>query len=176
MALTHEQLQQIAIYANPQKLATYTPMIDNTLIKYEINTLLRASHFLAQIIHESGSFNYTEELTSGAAYEGRRDLGNTKKGDGPMYKGRGFIQLTGRANYTAYGSSLGVDLTAAPRLVATAYPADVSGWFWANHNLNALADEDNINAITHAINGGYNGLQERLFFLKKAKSILCQTV
>lgn len=172
MTITQDQLQQIAIYGSPQQIAAYLPMLNETMEKYDINTPLRAAHFLAQIIHESGSFRYTVELDSGEAYEGRRDLGNTQPGDGPRYKGRGFIQLTGRANYSLYGLSLGVDLIDHPDLVATTYPADVSGWFWANHSLNALADTDNVNAITRMINGGYNGLQERVFYLQKAKAVL----
>ena len=172
MILTAQQLTEIAIYASPNKIATYLPMLQDTMVKYQIDTPLRVSHFLAQIIHESGSFQYTVELDSGLAYEYRADLGNTQKGDGPLYKGRGFMQLTGRSNYAHYGLYVGEDLIAHPALVATKYPVDVSGWFWANHSLNVLADADNINAITRMINGGYNGLQDRIFYLKKAKLIL----
>jgi putative chitinase len=172
MTITQEQLQHIALYGNAQKLAQYLPMLNDTMTKYEINTPLRAAHFLAQIIHESGSFNYTVELDSGLAYEYRADLGNTQKGDGPRYKGRGFIQLTGRSNYAHYGLHLGEDLLDDPDLVATKYPADVSGWFWANHSLNALADTDNVQAITRMINGGYNGLQDRIFYLQRAKAVI----
>lgn len=172
MTITQEQLQQIALYGNAQKIAQYLPMINDTMARYEIDTPLRAAHFLAQLIHESGSFNYTVELDSGLAYEYRSDLGNTQKGDGPRYKGRGFIQLTGRTNYAHYGLAVGRDLINDPDLVATQYPADVSGWFWANHSLNALADVDNANAITRLINGGYNGLQDRIFYLQRAKAIL----
>jgi putative chitinase len=173
MTLTADQIKEIAIYASPAAIARYTDMLNATMDKYEINTPLRQAHFLAQLIHESGSFAYTTELDSGEAYEGRPDLGNTQPGDGPLYKGRGFIQLTGRANYALYGLALGVDLTAQPELVATDYPADVAGWFWSNHSINALADADNVNAVTRMINGGYNGLQDRIFYLTKAKAILC---
>ena len=173
MSITKDQLQAIAIYASPQHISAYTDMLNDTMDRYEINTPLRAAHFLAQLIHESGSFNYATELDSGQAYEGRTDLGNTQAGDGPLFKGRGFIQLTGRANYSLYGLSIGVDLISDPDLVATTYPADVSGWFWANHSINALADADNVNAITRMINGGYNGLQDRIFYLQKAKAVLC---
>jgi putative chitinase len=176
MNITQQQLQQIAIYAEGQKLATYVPMLNDTMSKYSIDTPLRVAYFLSQLIHESGSFNYTTELDSGQAYEGRTDLGNTQPGDGPLFKGRGFIQLTGRANYSLYGLSLGANLVDDPDLVATQYPADVSGWFWSNHSINALADEDNINAVTRMINGGYNGLQDRIFYLQKAKSILCASL
>src|SRR5215469_9026868 len=73
-------------------------ILASTLEKYEINTPLRVAHFIAQTCHESDGYCTTEEYASGAAYEGRRDLGNTEPGDGRLFKGRGLIQLTGRAN------------------------------------------------------------------------------
>ena len=172
MQLSSDQLSSIAIYATRQRIEAYLDMINATMDKYGIDTPLRTCHFLAQIIHESGSFQYTVELDSGEAYEGRPDLGNTEPGDGPRYKGRGFIQLTGRANYLLYGNELGVDLISNPDLVATDYSADVAGWFWNNHNLNALADQDGLTDITKKINGGLNGYKERLFWLGKAKNVL----
>jgi len=85
-------------------------VLQATLEAYEINTRLRIAHFLGQTCHESAGFRTTEEFASGAAYEGRKDLGNVKKGDGRLYKGRGLLQLTGLANYAEYGKALGVDL------------------------------------------------------------------
>ena len=85
--------------------------------KYSINTPIRFAAFIAQLAHESGSFFYTEELASGAAYEGRKNLGNTVKGDGVTYKGRGFIQITGRANYTSLSKEFGVDFVKNPKLL-----------------------------------------------------------
>jgi len=99
----------------------------------QINTPRRQAHFLAQLGHESGSLRYTAELASGAAYEGRTDLGNTQPGDGPRFKGRGLIQITGRINYTNYGNDRGQDYTTGlnPNLLATDpnIAADCSGWF-----------------------------------------------
>jgi len=89
-----------------------------TLERYEINTPLRLAHFLAQTCHESDGYCTTEEYASGAAYEGRRDLGNTEPGDGRRFKGRGLIQLTGRANYTAAAGRLGIKLIDNPDLAA----------------------------------------------------------
>ena len=141
-----------------------------------INTPLRRAHFLAQLGHESGSFEYAEEIASGAAYEGRTDLGNTSAGDGIRFKGRGLIQLTGRRNYTAYGDSIGQNLTADGKwsLVAAdpALAVDAAGWFWETNDLNALADSDDVKKVTKRVNGGYNGLEDRKAYLKRAKWFL----
>src|SRR5918992_4090119 len=87
--------------------------------EHEITTPLRARMFLAQVMHESAALRYFEEIASGAAYEGRRDLGNPRPGDGRRFKGRGPIQLTGRANYTTFGKLLGLDLVGRPEIAAT---------------------------------------------------------
>ena len=138
-----------------------------------ITTRRRAAHFLAQIGHESGCLLYTQEIASGKAYEGRKDLGNERDGDGPLFKGRGLIQLTGRANYRQYGRACNRDFENkdAPALVGTdpALAVDVAGWFWASRKLNALADQDNLRRITQIINGGFNGLDDRAAFLARAK-------
>jgi putative chitinase len=142
----------------------------------QINTALRQAHFLAQLGHESGSLRYTAELANGAAYEGRIDLGNTQPGDGPRFKGRGLIQITGRTNYTNYSNDRGQDYITGlnPNLLATdpSIAADCSGWFWATRHLNELADQDDLLTITKRINGGTNGLDDRARRLKLAKCLL----
>ncbi len=141
--------------------------------KGAINTPLRQAHFLAQVGHESGELRYTEELASGAAYEGRKDLGNTQPGDGVRFKGRGLIQLTGRANYAAFAQACGQDVLTNPDLVAaTPLAVDAAVWFWTQHNLNALADQDDVLSITKKINGGTNGLADREALLARAKWFL----
>ncbi len=124
---------------------------------------LRLIHFVAQVGHESGSFKYMQEIASGAAYEGRQDLGNTQVGDGVRYKGRGVIQLTGRANYRNYGRALGIDFERHPDIVATpSIGMLVACKYWSDKGLNALADIGDIQTITRRINGGLNGYDDRL--------------
>ncbi|HGW3981565.1 TPA: glycoside hydrolase family 19 protein [Acinetobacter baumannii] len=132
---------------------------------------LRFAHFIAQLAHESGNFRYMEEIASGAAYEGRKDLGNIMAGDGVRFKGRGPIQLTGRDNYKKYGRALGIDFESHPELVAIpSIGLLVACKFWTNNGLNELADRDDVLNITRRINGGTNGLVERKASLAKIKS------
>jgi putative chitinase len=139
------------------------PMIE-TLNHYEINTLNRVGHFLAQVLVESGRLRYREEIASGSAYEGRKDLGNVETGDGRRFKGRGFIQLTGRANYKAYGETLQTggrtdwDVVTSPTLVGTTFCSDSAGYFWNREKLNLEADKGddivNVQRISRAVNRG----------------------
>lgn len=146
------------------------PYLEEGMAKYNINTRRRENHFIAQLAHESGEFRYMEELASGAAYEGRQDLGNTEKGDGIRFKGRGLIQLTGRANYAAISKGLGVDFIAKPELLETPQYAAISAcWFWNSRGLNVWADADDILRITKKINGGTTGLTQREMYLDRAE-------
>lgn len=132
----------------------------------------RLSHFMAQAAHESGGFRYMEEIASGEAYEGRANLGNTQPGDGKRYKGRGPLQLTGRANYRTFGRAIGVDLERHPEIAA--YPSMglwIACQYWADRKLNALADADDVEAITRRVNGGLNGYADRKAYLAKAKGL-----
>jgi putative chitinase len=141
--------------------------------RYEINTVGRQAHFIAQIEHESAHFQTTAEYASGKAYEGRKDLGNVHKGDGVKFKGRGLIQLTGRHNYTVASLSLGQDFVADPEMVARfPWAAEVSGWFWRTHEVNRHADRDDVKMVTKVINGGHTGLKDRMACLDKAKKAL----
>lgn len=130
------------------------------------------AHWLAQVAHESGELRYTKELASGKAYEGRKDLGNTQAGDGVKFKGRGLIQITGRANYTAYAKFCGYDVVAKPELLEQPVGAVKSAmWYWQTHGLNELADGDKFVTITRRINGGTNGLESRRKYLNRAKNV-----
>jgi putative chitinase len=169
-----------AIMANgsKSKLQTYFALFQTKLPHYQITSPLRIAHFLAQVGHESFSLTYTEELASGEAYEGRKDLGNTQTGDGKRFKGRGLIQLTGRNNYEAYSNDSGLDLMKSGNeaLISTvpANALDVSLWFWKQRNLNKRADMDDLRGITRRVNGGYNGLDDREKYLGRAKFFLMQ--
>jgi putative chitinase len=149
------------------------PVLENTLSEYDISTDLRVAHFLAQVCHESAGFRTTEEFAKGTAYEGRADLGNTQPGDGPRYKGRGLIQLTGRANYQEYGQALSLDLVGNPTLASDpVISLKIACEYWKRHDLNRFADLDDIKTITRRINGGLNGLEDRKAYLTRAKAAL----
>lgn len=127
--------------------------------------------WLAQLAHESGQLRYVRELASGNAYEGRADLGNTQPGDGPRFRGRGLIQLTGRDNYARAAAALGLPLLEHPELLETpANAAAVSGWFWhwarCGGRMDAAADP--VLAVTRRINGGTNGLDARRAYYAEA--------
>ena len=157
--------------ANPARATELALAANVHLETYSIKTQLRFCHFFAQLAHESGNFRYMEEIASGAAYEGRKDLGNVNKGDGVRYKGRGPIQLTGRANYRKYGQQLGIDFENNPEIVAIpSIGLMVACKFWAANGLNLLADQDDVRAVTRRINGGYNGFEDRKSHLAKLKS------
>ena len=149
------------------------PVLEARLTEYAINSDLRRAHFLAQICHKLAGFRTTEEFASGSAYEGRKDLGNTQPGDGARYKGRGLIQLTGRANYLEYGQALGLDLVAHPETAAEPVTSLlIACEFWKRRVLNQFADQDDIETITRQINGGLNGFDDRKAYLAKAKAVL----
>jgi predicted chitinase/peptidoglycan hydrolase-like protein with peptidoglycan-binding domain len=137
-----------------EKAREHLPHLTAAMRKFGITTQRRAECFLAQLWHESAALHFFEEIASGAAYEGRKDLGNTHPGDGVRYKGRGPIQLTGRGNYRKAGAALKVDFEAHPTLVATPrYGYLVAAWYWNGRGLNALADQDRFEEITRRING-----------------------
>lgn len=181
-------LQQIkaATCAKMEYAEKFLSFITDTCARFQINTPIRRLCFLAQVGHESGGLFYTEELASGQAYEGRQDLGNTHAGDGVRYKGRGLIQITGRANYSAISKDLNIDFITNHTLLGgkkvttcspdqLKYAALSAGWFWNKKDLNKIADKINVEepidegdnlehfiTITKRINGGINGLTDRL--------------
>lgn len=173
--ITEQQLKACMPHAKDENVKKFLAPLNLTMEKYAINTTQRQAAFLAQLAHESGSLRYVEELASGEAYEGRKDLGNTQPGDGVRFKGRGLIQITGRANYEALGIALNYDFIKDPEGLEKPGAASLSaGWFWNKTNLNPLADLGDFKKITKRINGGYNGLKdraERWYICQKALGI-----
>lgn len=144
----------------------------------KIDTRLRIAAFLAQIGHETQSLQYVKELggpTYFSKYDGREDLGNLQKGDGARFPGRGLIQVTGRANYLECSMALFGDdrLINKPELLEQPeYAAASAVWFWTKKGLNKLADASRITDMTRKINGGLNGLQDRLSRWQKALAVM----
>ena len=166
------QLGEIFPHAG-DKIFTYFGPLNDAMDEREVNNPNRQTMFLAEVAVESGELRYVEEIASGAAYEGRADLGNSQPGDGVRFKGRGLIQITGRFNYEKCGAALGLDLIASPELLCTPENASRSAaWFWQTHGCNELADADNFRRVTLVINGGLNGYEDRLAYLELAQKAL----
>lgn len=173
-----EQLAEI-IGCKLQRAELWIAPLNDAMEAYAIDRPLRTSAFIAQVGHESGRLAYVRELWNPnqcpwqARYEGRLDLGNTEPGDGFKYRGRGLIQITGRANYHDYGAAVGIDAVEHPELLEKPLDAARSaGWFWFTRKLNALADANDFRGITRRINGGFNGYEERLVLFNRAKAVL----
>jgi len=186
--ITLNQIFEIA----PNFPKKYYEYLLNAMDMAKIINEKRIAAFFSQLCHESGEFKYMQEIASGKAYEGRLDLGNIHPGDGIKFKGRGPIQITGRANYhdfTEWALNKGVkldddEINAGFELEFEKHPELLekpkygflaSVWFWEKHNLNDLADidtEESYEKITKIINGGYNGLKDRKKYWNKAKSVL----
>lgn len=148
-------------------------------LEFSVVGPVRIAAFLAQVGHESGGFVYTREIWGPTAaqqrYEGRTDLGNTQRGDGFRFRGRGLIQITGRDNYQRAAAGLGVDVVADPQLLEErALAARSAAWWWATHGCNQLADGGDFVALTRRINGGTNGLADRKARWERAKKAIAE--
>jgi predicted chitinase len=180
----------------------YFPDLHVMLQQYHIDTPLRVAHFLAQVLHESGGMRLVEEnmnysaerlleifptrftpteaqayarkpeMIANRVYGGRMGNGGEASGDGYRYRGRGLLQLTGKENYHKFSQWIHDDVVADPDLVAHKYPAHSAVYFWTSKDLNALADVDDVKEVTRKVNGGFNGLAERIALLNKAKALL----
>ena len=179
--LTDAQLSQIMRNASQAKRQRFLEPLNDAMQRHGINNLLRTAAFIAQLAHESGEFQFMEELwgptNAQRRYEPPSDLakrlGNSQPGDGKRFKGRGPIQITGRFNYKKYGDLLGIDLIAEPERGATPEIGfATAGLFWERNGLNELADAGNFQAVTQRINGGQNGAVERERFFERAKLVL----
>jgi putative chitinase len=169
---------------NTAKATAFFPFLRSAVDEFSIATPARSAAFLAQLAHESGQFRFMEEIWGPTPAQVRYEpqgtlaarLGNTDAGDGRRFKGRGPIQVTGRANYRRYGDLLGIDLVADPARAADPSVAfRIAALFWSSNGLNELADQGNADAfrqITRRINGGFNGLADRQQFFARACEVL----
>jgi putative chitinase len=169
--------------ASLSRAQRFAPALSAAMAFYSIDTPARQAAFLAQIGHESGGMRWLSEIwgptPAQERYEGREDLGNTQPGDGSRFRGRGAIQTTGRANYAKVRDRLRErfadvpDFEADPELLAELPWCVLSAAdYWDWKGLNALADAGNFRLITKRINGGYNGLADRLARWEAAKNTL----
>lgn len=180
MKITKTQLLEIMPNAK-DKVDVYLPYINGYAEKFKIDTPKRMAHFLAQVAHESNELRSVKEIGTKEYFDKydtgklKQVLGNVKPGDGYKYRGRGLIQITGRANYKAYQSSKDCrgNVMTEPELLEKPLGAVKSAmWWWKTHGLNEKADSDSFLAITKIINGGTNGLESRRKYLARAKSVL----
>lgn len=176
MSITEQQLLQILPNAGRQA-GVFVPALNTAMGRYAIVGTLRTAAFIAQVGHESGQLRLVREIwgptVQQAGYESRADLGNTVKGDGYRYRGRGLIQITGRANYASCGEALGLDLINKPELLELPQHASMSAaWFWSTRGLNTLADRGAFARITRRINGGLTGQDDRQALYDRALQVL----
>lgn len=183
MMLTLPQLIRIMPHAQFRASRFIGPLND-AMDECQIDSPKRIAAYLAQIGHESGQLRYVEEIASGAAYDNRKDLGNTRPEAiaiakrngttaGRFYKGHGLIQITGYDNHLAAMLALDIDCVENPQLLCEPVNACRSAaWFWASHGLNELADAGRFKRITKVINGGFNGLADRLALHEVATRVL----
>lgn len=172
--ITKEQLASIWICSPSLIQDDEVRELNSCLNQFAINTPSRLRHFLSQTAHESGGGRYKKELASGWDYEGRTDLGNNQSGDGPRYKGAGYIQLTGRANYQDFANFIkdpavmqGVDY------VAEKYPFSSAGFWWQNNRMNQLCDQNpSVREVTLRVNGGTNGLDDREMYYQRCLKVI----
>ena len=147
--------------------SSLTPLLihdlNRTLEAFNITTPRRIAHFISQCAHESGMGRWTMELASGLDYEFRSDLGNIYPGDGPKYKGAGYIQLTGRWNYQQFANFVNDPrVMEGVEYVALYYPWLSAGFWWHNNSMNSLIDTGaTVEQVTRRVNGGTNGLEDR---------------
>lgn len=188
----------------PSKVLSELPEVIDT---FKIDSVNKLAHFLGQVAHESGNFKFTvenlnysaegllkifpkyfskdtaaiaarkPEVIANIVYSNRLGNSDRASGEGWKFRGRGYVMLTGKINYKAFGDYIGVDLIANPDLVATKYPLTVAGWYFETKRLWQLADrgidEETIKAITRRVNGAYIGLADRISKTKTIHSFLC---
>lgn len=185
MIITQQQLLKILPKARTYA-SFFISALNMAMVRFQIDSPARTAAFLAQAGHESAQLRYVRELGDDQ-YLSKYDtgslavrLGNTPEadGDGQKYCGRGLIQITGRRNYLACSQALFGDdrLLQQPELLEQPqWACESAAWFWQSNGLNELADKDLFDTITRRINGGLNGMEDRLQLWARAKAVLCIT-
>ena len=176
--LTEQTLRQMMPHAG-DRLTPHLPYIGPAMAEGGIDTPRRIAAFMAQLAHESGGFRHMEEIWGPTedqlGYEFAARLGNTQPGDGKKFKGHGPIQVTGRENHRRCGQALGLDLEKDPTLICRPEHGTRSAvWFWNDKvgGLSPIADQDWFRLLTRLINGGYNGLEDRLVYWHRNRQLL----
>jgi len=175
MILTVALIKQIAPLAQTKDIEKVLPFLNHALPRYEITTPIRVSMFLSQALTETLRFFSLKEFASGDAYDTRVDLGNTpeKDGDGRKWKGRGIFQTTGKTNYTRVSKALGIDCLTHPEMLEEPkWAVESACLYWKDRSLNTIADTGDIVKMSKRINGGTNGLEERIAYYNKAMMVL----
>ena len=148
--------------------------LNECLRRFNITSPARIRHFLSQTAHESGGGRWMKELSDGKYLEGRTDIGNVVPGDGPKYKGAGYLQLTGRVNYEMLANYTNDDrVMEGVDYVAKTYPFTSAGAWWSNNSMNDLIDGGaSIEQVTRRVNGGYNGLDDRKYYYQRCLKVI----
>lgn len=156
--MTKEQF--LSFYPGSQSASDCYDAVNAALIQLGINSTNVLMGALATVRTEVGrTFVPVLEIASGEVYEGRHDLGNYVPGDGPLYKGRGYIQITGRANYTNYGKELKIDLQCYPDLALTvSNSALILAQYFKDKGCDIACNASNWTQVRTLVNGGTNGL------------------
>lgn len=174
MRITETQIRRVMPNAQNERVKEFVKSFNEWCDTFGITTPIRVAMYVAQVAHETGELKWLEEIASGKQYEGRKDLGNTQPGDGVRFKGRGYLQCTGRRNYQSYkdsGYCVG-DLMAHPEWLSKQPGCQkASMWFWKKNNLNRWADADDAVGLSKRINGGTNGMAQRLYYTRVAKKV-----
>jgi putative chitinase len=166
MEITIDQLKKIAKNQKEEVLLKFIDPLNKMFVQFALNTNLRVCFYLANVLHECAEFKFLKEISNGIQYNNRKDLMNGPS-DGPRFLGRGVLQSTGRINYQKLSDYFKVDFIKNPELLEQPqYGVLSSGFYWMNTKLNVYCDQNNFLQVCYRINGGFNGLKDRLKYLK----------
>lgn len=177
IALTAPQVMQVMPHVTPERVDLFLPALNQGMADYGVDTKLDVAAFLATIAEESGELHWTKEIwgptAAQARYEGNVALGNTVAGDGTWFRGRGLIQVTGRANYKRMGGLLGLPLAVRPSLLEQpVYAAMSAVVFWWDQGVSTVADRGDFRRVTKIVNGGLTNIERREAYWVRAKAVL----